>query len=669
MKKRVITVLLSGMIAMACTIGMNPVDSQAQGKIQTETQTENQIAVQDAGDTEDVDDSVITVSAKNGSDIAWELDNALKEARDTATDSNPVTVKVAAGSYKLGSTLHIYSNTTLDLTEGVTFTYSRTSSNMIETGTNGAYKGYSDFNASSACKEYSGFRNISILGGKWYGNSKCVSSLIRLFHAKNITLENATVSGGGCAHQVELAAIDGLKVNKCTFKDLARRKSSGNLKQEALQFDIPCDTSIYKSTYLDGTTMKNVEVTNCLFQNVPRGVGTHTLLNGAYHENIKITGNTFKNIQEEAIIALTYYNCEIKNNVMENCGGGILIQYFKPLSNSVMSTIFDGKKVYKGQTRHNAKMVVENNRMTIKYTKYSDEVCGVKVYGRKVTSTEKDKRNRKIPKKDYYISGVKVRNNTITTAGHGVHMMDVQDSEVTGNKITGKNYYAKDPRRKKYDGVFVDLGSKRITTDSNIIKNMDRSGVFAQNYCTSMIITNNQISGSKLHGVQMFNKSTCGKLSGNVLSNIKEHAVHISKATANISNNTISKAPYGVYVTSDAKGKIYQNTYKSGVKKKVYVGGTTSGMTPKAPKLTKKSGSKTAMTVKWKKVSGVGGYEVQYSTDPKLISGVKSVSVSAKKTSASVKKPAAGKTYYVKVLSYKKVKGMQVYSSAKAVKL
>lgn len=662
MKKRVITVLLSGMIAMACTIGMNPVESQAQEKVHTE----NQIAVQDA---EETDDSVITVSAKNGSDIARELDNALKEARDTATDSNPVTVKVVAGSYKLSSTLHIYSNTTLDLTEGVTFTYSRTSSNMIETGTNGTYKGHSDFNASLACKGYSGFRNISIIGGKWLGNSNCDSSLIRLFHAKNIKLENVTVSGGGCAHQVELAAIDGLKVNKCTFKDLARRKSSGNLKQEALQFDIPCDTSIYKSTYLDGTTMKNVEVTNCLFQNVPRGVGTHTLLNGAYHENIKITGNIFKNIQEEAIIALTYYNCEIKNNVIENCGGGVLIQYFKPLSSSVMSTIFDGKKVYKGQVRHNAKMVVENNRMTIKYTKYSDEVCGVKVYGRKVSTTEKDKKNKTIPKKDYYISGVKVRNNVITTAGHGVHMMDVQDSEATGNKITGKNYYAKDPRRKKYDGVFVDLGSKRITTNSNIIKNMARSGVFTQNYSTSMIITNNQISGCKQHGVQMFNKSTCGKLSRNVISNIKEHAVHITKSTANISGNTISRVPYGVFVSSDAKGKIYQNTYKSGVKKKVYVGGKTSGITPKAPKITKKSGSKTSMTVKWKKVSGAGGYEVQYSTDPKLVSGVKSVSLSAKKTSASMKKPAAGKTYYVKVLSYKKVKGMQMYSSAKAMKL
>lgn len=661
-----ITVLLSGLLVGACMFGTNRLDTFAQEKTKSDVQTDNEIATQDTvGDQNDV----IYVTAKAGSDISWKLDSALAEARDNATDSKPITVKVEAGSYKLASTLHIYSNTTLDLTEGVTFTYDSTYSNMIETGTNGPYKNYSDYNASSACKGYNGFRNISILGGKWYGSDKSDSSLIRLFHAKNIKLENVTVSGGGCAHQVELAAIDGLKINKCTFKNLKRRASKGNLKQEALQFDIPCDTSIYKSTYLDGTTMKNVEVTNCLFQNVPRGVGTHTLLNGAYHENIKIIGNTFKNIQEEAIIALTYYNCQIKNNTIENCGGGVLLQYFKPISNSVMSTIFDGKKAYKGTVRHNAKTVIENNRMTIKYTKYTGEVCGVKVYGRKVTSKEKDKRNKVLPKKDYYISGVKVRNNTITTAGHGVHLMDAKDCEVRNNKITGKNYYAKDPIRKKYDGVFADVASDRMVADSNIIKNMARSGVFTQNYGKSTTITNNQISGCKLHGVQMFNKSTCSKISGNTISNIKEHGIHISKATGNISYNTISKVPYGVYVTSDAKGKIYQNTYKSGVKKKVYVGGTTSGMTPKAPKITKKSGSKTAISVKWKKASGAAGYEVQYSTDAKFVSGVKSVALSAKKTSASVKKPTAGKTYYVKVLSWKKVKGMQVYSASKAVKL
>ena len=90
---------------------------------------------------------------------------------------------------------------------------------------------------------------------------------------------------------------------------------------------------------------------------------------------------------------------------------------------------------------------------------------------------------------------------------------------------------------------------------------------------------------------------------------------------------------------------------------------------PKAVRNVKAKATKKGIRITWKKVSGAGGYEVQYSTDPKLVSGVKSVSLSAKKTSASMKKPAAGKTYYVKVLSYKKVKGMQMYSSAKAMKL
>ena len=248
------------------------------------------------------------------------------------------------------------------------------------------------------------------------------------------------------------------------------------------------------------------------------------------------------------------------------------------------------------------------------------------------------------------------------------NLVDINSDEITKRLVViPRQFKILEIHLHQYKKILDDGSSKIIRPNNPYINPLGKTMVSTS--LVSMIITNNQISGCKQHGVQMFNKSTCGKLSRNVINNIKEHAVHITKSTANISGNTISGVPYGVFVSSDAKGKIYQNTYKSGVKKKVYVGGKTSGITPKAPKITKKSGSKTSMTVKWKKVSGAGGYEVQYSTDPKLVSGVKSVSLSAKKTSASMKKPAAGKTYYVKVLSYKKVKGMQMYSSAKAMKL
>ena len=42
----------------------------------------------------------IHIEAVNGEDIAAKLDGALKEARDSATDAVPVTVKVPAGNYQ-----------------------------------------------------------------------------------------------------------------------------------------------------------------------------------------------------------------------------------------------------------------------------------------------------------------------------------------------------------------------------------------------------------------------------------------------------------------------------------------------------------------------------------------------------------------------------------------
>ena len=84
--------------------------------------------------------------------------------------------------------------------------------------------------------------------------------------------------------------------------------------------------------------MKNVEITHNTFQNIARGVGTHTMLCGAYHENIKINDNTFINVLEECVVCLNYVNCEVKNNTITNCGGGILVQNAKEYEVSMNTT-------------------------------------------------------------------------------------------------------------------------------------------------------------------------------------------------------------------------------------------------------------------------------------------------------------------------------------------
>ena len=84
-----------------------------------------------------------------------------------------------------------------------------------------------------------------------------------------------------------------------------------------------------------------------------------------------------------------------------------------------------------------------------------------------------------------------------------------------------------------------------------------------------------------------------------------------------------------------------------------------------------KNNKKKQAKVTIKKVSGAEGYKIQYSTNKKFKSGVKSVTT--KKTTATLKKLKKGKKYYVRVCAYKtdstgaKVYGK--YSAAKQVKI
>lgn len=80
------------------------------------------------------------------------------------------------------------------------------------------------------------------------------------------------------------------------------------------------------------------------------------------------------------------------------------------------------------------------------------------------------------------------------------------------------------------------------------------------------------------------------------------------------------------------------------------------------------------LSVKWKKVSDVTGYSIQYSTSKKFVkSKTKTVEIKkAKTTSKTIKKLKKGKKYYVRICAYKTVNGTKhygTYSKAKNVKI
>ena len=94
----------------------------------------------------------------------------------------------------------------------------------------------------------------------------------------------------------------------------------------------------------------------------------------------------------------------------------------------------------------------------------------------------------------------------------------------------------------------------------------------------------------------------------------------------------------------------------------------TFNIIPKAVSLSSLKTGQKSLTVKWKQGSGITGYEIQYGLK-KTLKGAKTVTVSKMKTvSAVIEGLKTGKTYYVRVRTYKTVKGVTWYSAWSAVK-
>ena len=75
-----------------------------------------------------------------------------------------------------------------------------------------------------------------------------------------------------------------------------------------------------------------------------------------------------------------------------------------------------------------------------------------------------------------------------------------------------------------------------------------------------------------------------------------------------------------------------------------------------------------AITVKWKKKSGITGYQIQYSTNSKFKKGNKSIKIkNAKTRSKKITKLKSNKKYYVRIRTYKGKKYSK-WSKVKSIK-
>ena len=178
-----------------------------------------------------------------------------------------------------------------------------------------------------------------------------------------------------------------------------------------------------------------------------------------------------------------------------------------------------------------------------------------------------------------------------------------------------------------------------------------------------------------------------GSYTGTITKTFKITAASLSKATVSGLKNkyytgkALTQAPVVKLGSKTLRsGTDYTVTYKNnkavGKATVTITGkGNYTGTVSKTFKINpKKTTLKTATSPKTKqlkvtysKVSGATGYQITYSTSSKFAKA-STKSANSSKTSKTISKLTKGKTYYVKVRTYKTVKGTKYYSGYSAVK-
>ena len=150
-----------------------------------------------------------------------------------------------------------------------------------------------------------------------------------------------------------------------------------------------------------------------------------------------------------------------------------------------------------------------------------------------------------IPKGDYYVSGITIKNNTVASVGNGIRLEDVRKVTVASNqfKFVGK------AKGNIYHGIQLRLASQADQ------------------------INNNTISGYNANGIYLNTSSKATTISGNKISNVGKYGIGVetSKVTT-IKNNTVKKAKtWGIAVV--IKGKVSKITGNkiSGCEEKIHI--------------------------------------------------------------------------------------------------
>ena len=525
------------------------------------------------------------------------IEKALRYARDNATPTDIYTVTLPKGEYCLYQSINLYSNTLLDLS-GSVITRAEGCGSMIRFGT-----------SKEVVYGYEGYQNVTIKNGTFDARDIGGSSLVRFAHASNVEISDVIFKNTtDVNHLLTFAGCENVRIRDCQFRDMKITQSLSKFNCEAVQIDILKEGYFTYPAY-DFTPTKNVSVTGCTFENVPRGLGTHSAIAGYYFDNMVFKNNTFKNIGSYAIRVVNYINSTISDNVITDSGSGIscgtvtntkLGNFFAPLSGMTV--------------RSDMNVNISGNKIALKSNGDGDSAFGIRLIGSNIKNF-KDKNGNTLTA-DCRISGVRVENNTITgaithTSLNAIHINGAKGSAygkksnvvIKNNKVTfgykGKTsntvYGIKTENSENvyfYGNTITDKKSvihSLVTADKNTGLYFEKNtfsgaksfGIKLQNTKKAAVISNS-ISKTKSNGIYILGDCSSVDVKSNKIKSCSGYGIAVRDGQVNsLSSNSIYACKkYSIYLTGTAKVKTVSSNYICGGKKTgIYLNKTASATT------------------------------------------------------------------------------------------
>ena len=447
----------------------------------------------------------------NGSDKEddfYAIQNALNMAKGSAED---VEVYIPKGTYRISSSLAIYSHTILTLDKDAVMLRTSPDFKVMLASRHLGDSGLEDCPRDETCHHggHSQLSDVVISGGTWDGGDfpESVSGAFCLLHGRDIAVRNVAFRHF-TEHIVNVSASKNVTIEGCTFSDAIKYTGTSEefwsyydytvgdstryLSIEALHLDV-ANVEGEPSTFPhDDTPCRDVTVKNCTFRDVFAGAGNHHAIDGAPNDGFVVDGCTFERISSFAMHIHGFTNCVVKGNRAVDCAG---LAWSREASLSVMDNVVTGATSH-GIHLASSRTVVERNNLTgVENNGVNVEDGHVSVSGNVISGCGQS--GVRINGGD----GSQVYSNVVENAGsEGVNVSRVGNIVIRRNVIKSPGTI----------GIAV-LQSDSPLIEGNTVTNSAKSGVFVESG-DSACVTENEVSGNSQDLSDAFSFKKCRNL-------------------------------------------------------------------------------------------------------------------------------------------------------------